>query len=256
MVDQGVNSLRIGYATAVAVILFFICFVFSILYQIFVLRRDIAGGTTQDGRLMSARQPAAPARLAPFSNAPVVRRRARARRGRDRADRVRRAQRLPHHRPARREPGRPAAPVGDAQLHEGDHVRRRSGASSATASIIAAIATVLVVGVSALAAYPLSRFQFRGREAIYTFFTLGLLFPIAVAALPLYLLLRQLAPRRVAARRRAPRGGVRDPDHDHHPAPVHARRARPSSRTRRRSTAARASASSGASCCRSPGPRS
>ena len=59
-------------------------------------------------------------------------------------------------------------------------------------TIIAAIATVLVVGVSALAAYPLSRFQFRGREAIYTFFTFGLLFPIAVAALPLYLLLRQL----------------------------------------------------------------
>jgi raffinose/stachyose/melibiose transport system permease protein len=59
-------------------------------------------------------------------------------------------------------------------------------------TIIAAIATVLVVGVSALAAYPLSRFQFRGREAIYTIFTFGLLFPIAVAALPLYLLLRQL----------------------------------------------------------------
>jgi raffinose/stachyose/melibiose transport system permease protein len=59
-------------------------------------------------------------------------------------------------------------------------------------AIIAAIATVLVVGVSALAAYPLSRFRFRGREAIYTFFTFGLLFPIAVAALPLYLLLRQL----------------------------------------------------------------
>jgi raffinose/stachyose/melibiose transport system permease protein len=59
-------------------------------------------------------------------------------------------------------------------------------------AIIAAIATVIVVGVSSLAAYPLSRFQFRGREAIYTFFTFGLLFPIAVAALPLYLLLRQL----------------------------------------------------------------
>jgi len=58
--------------------------------------------------------------------------------------------------------------------------------------IIAAVATVLVVGVSALAAYPLARFRFRGREVIYTFFTFGLLFPIAVAALPLYLLLRQL----------------------------------------------------------------
>ncbi len=58
--------------------------------------------------------------------------------------------------------------------------------------IIAAIATLLVVGVSALAAYPLARLRFRGRELIYTFFTFGLLFPITVAALPLYLLLRQL----------------------------------------------------------------
>ena len=58
--------------------------------------------------------------------------------------------------------------------------------------IVAAIATALVVGVSALAAYPLARMEFRGREAIYVFFTFGLLFPVAVAALPLYLLLRQL----------------------------------------------------------------
>jgi raffinose/stachyose/melibiose transport system permease protein len=43
MVDQGVNSLRIGYATSVAVILFLVCFVVSILYQILVLRRDVAG---------------------------------------------------------------------------------------------------------------------------------------------------------------------------------------------------------------------
>jgi raffinose/stachyose/melibiose transport system permease protein len=59
-------------------------------------------------------------------------------------------------------------------------------------AIVAAIATALVVSVSALAAYPLARLEFRGREAVYTFFTFGLLFPIAVAALPLYLLLRQL----------------------------------------------------------------
>jgi raffinose/stachyose/melibiose transport system permease protein len=58
--------------------------------------------------------------------------------------------------------------------------------------IVAAIATALVVGVSAMAAYPLSRMEFRGREVVYTFFTFGLLFPVAVAALPLYLLLRQL----------------------------------------------------------------
>ena len=47
MVDQGVNSYRIGYATSVAVILFAVCFVFSILYQVFVLRRDMRGGTTR-----------------------------------------------------------------------------------------------------------------------------------------------------------------------------------------------------------------
>jgi raffinose/stachyose/melibiose transport system permease protein len=43
MVDNGINSLRMGYATAVAVILFGICFVVSLLYQIFVLRRDLGG---------------------------------------------------------------------------------------------------------------------------------------------------------------------------------------------------------------------
>jgi raffinose/stachyose/melibiose transport system permease protein len=47
MVDQGVNSYRIGYATSVAVILFGICFVVSLLYQLFVLRRDVIGGTAR-----------------------------------------------------------------------------------------------------------------------------------------------------------------------------------------------------------------
>jgi raffinose/stachyose/melibiose transport system permease protein len=58
--------------------------------------------------------------------------------------------------------------------------------------VIAVVATAVVVSLGALAAYPLARFQFRGREAIYTLFTVGLLFPIGVAILPLYLLLRQL----------------------------------------------------------------
>ena len=43
-----------------------------------------------------------------------------------------------------------------------------------------------------MAAFALSRYTFKGREALYTLFTLGLLFPISVATLPLYLLLRQL----------------------------------------------------------------
>jgi raffinose/stachyose/melibiose transport system permease protein len=47
MVDQGVNSYRIGYATSVAVILFGICFVVSLLYQLLVLRRDVIGGAAR-----------------------------------------------------------------------------------------------------------------------------------------------------------------------------------------------------------------
>ena len=58
--------------------------------------------------------------------------------------------------------------------------------------IIAAIATVLTVTTGATAAFALSRYTFRGREAVYTLFTLGLLFPIGVGILPLYILLRQI----------------------------------------------------------------
>ncbi len=49
-----------------------------------------------------------------------------------------------------------------------------------------------MVVVSALAAYVFARFAFRGREALFTLFALGLLFPAAVAILPLYILLRTI----------------------------------------------------------------
>ena len=62
----------------------------------------------------------------------------------------------------------------------------------ANSTVIAAITTVVVVTVAALAAFVFARFTFRGREVLFTLFTLGLLFPVAVAILPLYLLLRQL----------------------------------------------------------------
>jgi raffinose/stachyose/melibiose transport system permease protein len=54
------------------------------------------------------------------------------------------------------------------------------------------IVTTAVVLCGATAAYPISRFKFPGREGVYSFFTLGLLFPASVAVLPLYLLLRNL----------------------------------------------------------------
>lgn len=59
-------------------------------------------------------------------------------------------------------------------------------------ALIAIIATVLSVSLGSMAAFALSRYTFRGREAVFAFFTVGLLFPLTVAALPLYLLLRDL----------------------------------------------------------------
>ncbi|WP_432825192.1 carbohydrate ABC transporter permease [Dactylosporangium sp. CA-092794] len=59
-------------------------------------------------------------------------------------------------------------------------------------AFIAVVATVLAVATGAMAAFALSRYRFAGREGLYTLFTIGLLFPLTAAALPMYLLLRQL----------------------------------------------------------------
>jgi raffinose/stachyose/melibiose transport system permease protein len=57
--------------------------------------------------------------------------------------------------------------------------------------LIAVVSTVLVVLASAMAAFVFARYAFRGRELLFTIFTAGLMFPFAVAILPLYVLLRQ-----------------------------------------------------------------
>jgi len=62
----------------------------------------------------------------------------------------------------------------------------------ANSTIIAALSTVLVVLFAALAAFVFARRTFPGREVLYTLFTLGLLFPAAVAILPLFILVRDL----------------------------------------------------------------
>jgi raffinose/stachyose/melibiose transport system permease protein len=51
---------------------------------------------------------------------------------------------------------------------------------------------VVVVGAGAGAAYVFARFAFRGREFFFTIFAIGLMFPFAVAILPLFILLRQM----------------------------------------------------------------
>jgi raffinose/stachyose/melibiose transport system permease protein len=58
-------------------------------------------------------------------------------------------------------------------------------------SVIIAIATTLVVVLfSAMASFVFARFAFKGRETLFTLFATGMMFPFAVAILPLYLLLR------------------------------------------------------------------
>lgn len=60
-------------------------------------------------------------------------------------------------------------------------------------SVILAAGTVgLLLVTAGLAAYALARLRFRGNALFYQYFQLGLLFPLAVAILPLYLQLRSL----------------------------------------------------------------
>jgi raffinose/stachyose/melibiose transport system permease protein len=59
-------------------------------------------------------------------------------------------------------------------------------------ALVAVIATVLTVVLGSMAGFALSRYSFRGREVFYTIFVAGLLLPIQVGSLPLYLLLDRL----------------------------------------------------------------
>ena len=62
----------------------------------------------------------------------------------------------------------------------------------ANSMIVAVVSVGLTVGLSSLAAFAFARIAFKGREALFTLFVFGLLFPSAVAILPLYILIRQL----------------------------------------------------------------
>jgi raffinose/stachyose/melibiose transport system permease protein len=56
--------------------------------------------------------------------------------------------------------------------------------------VVAALTMAVVVPCASLAAFALARFEFAGREAVYALFTVGLLFPLTVAILPLFISLR------------------------------------------------------------------
>lgn len=60
-------------------------------------------------------------------------------------------------------------------------------------STLVAIATTAgVVIFGTMAAYPLARYRFAGRDFLFVVFTTGLMFPLTVAILPLYLLIKEL----------------------------------------------------------------
>lgn len=60
-------------------------------------------------------------------------------------------------------------------------------------SLIVMIATTIgTVSICSLAAFVFARLQFRGKNFFYNLLTIGLMFPINVAILPVYLVLRQI----------------------------------------------------------------
>ena len=63
---------------------------------------------------------------------------------------------------------------------------------AANSLVIAVVAVGATVTFASLAAFTFARMVFPGREAVYTLFTLGLLFPLTVAILPLYVLIKQV----------------------------------------------------------------
>lgn len=59
-------------------------------------------------------------------------------------------------------------------------------------AIITFVSVTLTVGLAAMSAFILALVPFRGRDHLLTFFTIGLMFPAASAALPLFIKVRDL----------------------------------------------------------------
>jgi raffinose/stachyose/melibiose transport system permease protein len=88
-----------------------------------------------------------------------------------------------------------ADPVGLPRPWVFDNYREILGSSTfwrqvRNSVLVAAITMAVVVPCASLAAFALARFEFAGREAVYALFTVGLLFPLTVAVLPLFITLR------------------------------------------------------------------
>lgn len=64
--------------------------------------------------------------------------------------------------------------------------------AAGNSAVIAVVATATAVTLGTMAAFALARYEFRGREGVYLLFIAGLLFPLNVAVLPLFLLLQRI----------------------------------------------------------------
>jgi N-acetylglucosamine transport system permease protein len=61
----------------------------------------------------------------------------------------------------------------------------------ANSLLLTAVSVFLILGVSSMATYALTRFRFRGRDLLFNAFIGGMVFPIFLAVVPLFLLLNQ-----------------------------------------------------------------
>ena len=59
-------------------------------------------------------------------------------------------------------------------------------------TIVAGTATLLSLVINSMAGYAFAKLHFRGRDRVFRFLTLGLVIPVQVSMLPLFLLLREL----------------------------------------------------------------
>lgn len=58
--------------------------------------------------------------------------------------------------------------------------------------IVTAVSAAILVAFGAMASYALGRFRFRGNDALYVYFLSGLLLPVRLAIIPLFILMRNL----------------------------------------------------------------
>ena len=58
--------------------------------------------------------------------------------------------------------------------------------------VVTVVSMALILATSTLAAYALGRYQFRGNDLIYLYFLTGIMVPIRLAIIPLFILMRDL----------------------------------------------------------------